>query len=120
MEIKSILNLLTILKEEPKCVHHFPKFRAFYSWNHLYGTIEVCLKAGFIRTEYFGKRKSNWEKVTSHNLHKDRQHCRKVHFYLTDSGLALLSFYSRHKDWQVKKVNKERKESHSPSTERYA
>ena len=93
MSFKSILNLLILLREEPKGFQQLYDSGCFYGWNHLHSTVMVCLKAGLIGIEYKGRVKLNVNRVMSRTLHKRRWHKAINYFYITSTGLNLLSIY---------------------------
>ena len=103
MNINSILNLLTVLKQEPKNKEQLWESNCFYSWKNLEKTLMTCFKVGLVRIEYFGRRSLDAKEVMSQTtLHSKRWHKKIYCYYLTDLGLAFLSFYSRHRIWQPK------------------
>lgn len=101
MEIKSILNVLTLLKQEPKNIEQLWKSDCFYSWSDLRKTLQTCINAGLVRTEYFGREKLDLKEVMSQKSNFTRWHKKIYCFYLTDLGLTFLSFY---RNWEVKQV----------------
>lgn len=109
MNIKSILNVLALLKEEPKDIGRLWESDYFQSWGDLKKALRTCFKAGFIRKEYFGRQKLSPKEVMSQNTTFKRWHKNIYCYYLTDLGLTFLSFFSKHKDWQPKQVIRKEK-----------
>ena len=111
MEIKSILNVLTLLKQEPKNIEQLYESGCFRSWRDLRKTLRTCINAGLVRIEYFGREKLDVKEIMSQTtLHKGNTiypwHFKRWHkkiycYYLTDLGLTFLSFYS---NWEVKQA----------------
>ena len=99
--MKLILNVLTLLKQEPKNKEQLYESGAFQSWRDLEKTLKTCLKAGLIRKEYLGRQKLDIKEVMSQTTSHKRWHKRVYCYYLTDLGLALLSFYG---NWEVRQV----------------
>jgi len=103
---KYILNLLLLLKEEPKDFKTLFDTGCFYTWKNLRETVTFCINAGFITIEQVGWKKPTVEEVLSHSLHKRRWAGKPLLlFYITSIGETFLSFY-RHK--QVIKVRRRR------------
>lgn len=94
---KYILNLLLLLKEEPKDYKTLFESGCFYKWQNLKETVSFCIDAKFITIEQVGWKQITVEQVMSHSLHK-RHWSNKplLLFYITSTGEAFLSFY-RHK-----------------------
>lgn len=99
--IVSILNILTLLKEEPKGFQQLYDSGCFYGWRHLHETVRTCLNAGLIEREYIGREELHVKEVMSHTLHKRLWHKAFNLFYLTSMGVDFLSFYG---EYQVRKV----------------
>ena len=94
-----------MLKEEPKNIEQLYESGCFYSWKNLAKTLRTCLKAGLVRKEYLGRQKLDVKEVMSQRVTRFKRWYKKIYcYYLTDLGLAFLSFYNRHKDWQPKQV----------------
>ena len=102
MEIKSILNVLTLLKQEPKNIEQLYESDCFRHWSDLRKALRTCFNAGLVRIEYFGKQKLDAKEVMSQRTtHFKRWHKKIYCYYLTDLGLTFPSFYS---NWEVKQV----------------
>ena len=105
MEIKSILNVLTLLKQEPKNIEQLYESDCFRHWSDLRKTLRTCFNAGLVRIEYFSKQKLDVKEVMSQTTtHFKRWHKKIYCFYLTDLGLTFLSSYNKHRIWQPKQV----------------
>ena len=101
---KYILNLLLLLKEEPRDYKTLFESGCFYTWQNLRETVTFCIDAGFITIEQAGWKHLTVEQVMSHSLHKRRWSSKPLFFfYITSTGEVFLSFY-RHK--QIIKVRR--------------
>ena len=84
--LASILNVIALLKSEPKDLPQLYKSGAFFGYRHLDHTLEGCLKIGLIRKEKTEQR-------------TPRGYKREV-YYLTSLGLTLSTIYDR---WDAKR-----------------
>ena len=101
---KYILNLLLLLKEEPKDFQTFFESGCFYSWRNLKETVSFCIDAKFITIEQVGWKHLTVEQVMSHSLHKRRWAGKPLFlFYITSTGEAFLSFYRHCKVIKVRR-----------------
>jgi len=48
MKLVSVINCLFLLKDEPKTWIELRDSGAFFSWKHLYKTVQVCKRAGLV------------------------------------------------------------------------
>ena len=93
MDLKSILNLLLLLNEEPKGIQELYDSGYFYGWHHLHKTVKTCLKGGLIGIEYVGRVKLDVNRVMSRTLRMRKWHKAINYFFITSMGVSLLSFY---------------------------
>lgn len=95
-----IVNLLYLLKAEPKTRTELYDSGVFFGWRHLYKTIHVCKRVGLIV-----KSHREW---FEYDVYLGRRR-----FYdwwvITTVGLIFLKFYDNEKhSWQIRKMDKNR------------
>lgn len=103
MNLVGVVNLLYLLKREPRNIEQLYDSGRFHGWSHLRKTIRTCMRAGLITYEFLGRTKNPVEYVLSHSLHKRRWNKVYYFYYITPMGRAFLSFYS---SWELRKANK--------------
>lgn len=100
----SIVNLLYLLKKEPKTRTELYDSNAFFGWKHLYKTIHVCKRTGLIvldHREWFeydvtlGRRRfSDWFAITSFGLnflkcYDNEEHSWHIRKYRSEKQVAV-------------------------------
>ena len=92
----SIVNLLFLLKDEPKTRTELYDSGVFFGWKHLYKTVATCKKLGFIV-----KSHREWFEYDSY-LGR-RRFCDWL--AITGLGLNFLKFYDNEEHpWRAKQV----------------
>jgi len=96
----SIVNLLYLLKDEPKTRTELYDSNAFFGWKNLYKTIMICKRTGLIV-----KSHREW---SGYDVELRRKRFRDW-FAITTVGLNFLKFFDNEKhSWQIRKANKNR------------
>lgn len=98
MVMVSIVNLLFLLKEEPKAWTELYDSGVFYGWHHLRRAIDVCRRAGLVvkdRVDVF-----DWDSSLGRRGTQEW-------WAITTLGLNFLRLYDNEEHrWQLRKTNR--------------